>query len=321
MKKKALIIGISGQDGAYLASLLILKGYDVFGSSRDHENCKFSNLHKLNIYQQIRLISLSVNDFRSVVAGIENTHPDEIYNLGGQTSVGLSFQYPIETIESIAVGALNILEAIKLLDPKIKYYNAGSSECYGNTEKPANESTLFRPCSPYAVAKATAHYYVALYRNAYQLFASTGVLFNHESPLRSPRFVTKKIVSSAKRISDGLKEKLLLGRLDVIRDWGWAPEYAEAMWRIMQHTHADDFVVATGTSYVLEEFVSQVFQHYNLKWQDYVTVQKELFRPSDIYQSFADPSKANQILKWSAKTNFRNLIKKLCEAELATCSK
>lgn len=236
MSKKALICGISGQDGTYLARLLLEKGYQVHGTARDAQIALFPNLITLGIREQITCHSMALNDFRSVLQVLAAVQPDEIYNLGGQSSVGLSFEQPVETLESISVGTLNLLEAIRFLARSVKLYNAGSSECFGNTDGvPADESTPFRPRSPYAVAKATAFWEVANYREAYSLFACTGVLFNHESSLRPERFVTRKIILAAKRIAAGSKEKLSLGNISIARDWGWAPEYVDAMWRILQH--------------------------------------------------------------------------------------
>jgi len=232
-QKKALISGISGQDGAYLARLLLEKGYEVHGSARDAQMATFYNLRMLGVKEQIRFHSMALNDFRSVLQVLSKAQPDEIYNLAGQSSVGLSFDQPVETLESISVGTLNLLEAIRFTGRPIKLYNAGSSECFGNTGgQPADEETPFRPRSPYAVAKATAFWEVANYREAYNLFVCTGILFNHESPLRPERFVTKKIIKAACRIAAGSKEKLHLGNIAIARDWGNAAEYVGAMWSI-----------------------------------------------------------------------------------------
>ena len=309
--KRALIVGVSGQDGAYLAQLLLGKGYEVHGSSRDHETSLFSNLKKLGIKEMVRLHSASLADFRSVMAVLQATDPEEVYSLGGQTSVGLSFHYPVETFESISVATLNILECLRLLRHPARFYHASSSECYGNTVQPATEETPFRPRSPYAVAKAAAHHAVANYREAYGLFACNGILFNHESPLRPARFVTQKIVSAALRIAGGSKEKVILGNLKIQRDWGWAPEYVEAMWKILQQDQAEDFVIATGRTNSLEEFTSKVFARLNLDWHKHVESNAALFRPSDLEISRGDPSRARQKLNWSAKIKFEDVIEKL----------
>ncbi len=247
---------------------------------------------------------------------VERVRPQELYNLAGQTSVGLSFSLPVETFESISVGTLNVLECMRMLKLGIKFYNAGSSEAFGNTPDGAQEDTLFQPRSPYATAKAAAHYSVANYREAYQLFCCTGILFNHESPLRPSRFVTKKIVSTAARIKKGSSEKLELGRIDIKRDWGWAPEYVEAMWLMLQQNHPDDYVIATGVSTSLQDYVSQVFECLGLNWRDFVTISPGLKRPSDIDISFGHAAKAEKILGWKPKVQLPEIISRMVEAEL-----
>ena len=251
--KKALICGVSGQDGAYLSKLLLEKGYEVYGGSRDASTNLFTNIHKLGLHDQVHMVSINISDFRSTLQTIIRIQPDEIYNLSGQSSVGLSFDQPVETFESIAIGTLNLLEAIRFSNLAIKFYNSGSSECFGESAgHPADENTPFKPRSPYAIAKATAHWQVANYREAYHLYACTGILFNHESPLRLNRFVTKKIVTAACSIYKGSKETLQLGNIDIQRDWGWAPEYVKAMWLMMQQEKPDDFVIATGHTSTLK---------------------------------------------------------------------
>jgi GDPmannose 4,6-dehydratase len=226
----ALICGVSGQDGSYLAQLLLRKGYVVWGTSRDAQGSSFGNLSRFGIKDQVLHLSMAPEDFRSVLVALKKSSPDEIYYLAGQSSVGLSFEQPAETMQSITFGALNILEGCRMLDKKPRLYHAGSGECFGDTKgSPANELTSFNPMSPYAVAKSSAHWLVNNYRNAYDMYACNGILFNHESPLHPERFVTQKIIQSAKRIAGGSDEKLKLGRLDIFRDWGWAPEYVEAM--------------------------------------------------------------------------------------------
>jgi GDPmannose 4,6-dehydratase len=313
---KALICGISGQDGSYLARFLLKKGYEVVGSSRDAETASFSNLSRLGIKEEIQFVSMAPIDFRSVIQTLKLTTPDEIYNLSGQSSVGLSFEQPVETFESIVVGTLNLLEAIRFLEKPIKLYNAGSSECFGDISgQAANESTLFQPRSPYAVAKAAAHWEVSNYREAYNIFAGTGILFNHESPLRPQRYVTRKIISSALQISAGKQEKLHLGNLDIVRDWGWAPEYVEAMWRILQHKEPNDFVIATGQSHSLEQFVKYTFDLLELDWQDYVVHDQSFTRPTDLSMSKADPAKAKEKLGWQAQYTMKDVIKMMIDAE------
>ncbi len=313
--KRALICGIGGQDGAYLAQLLLDKGYEVVGTSRDAMATPFTSLARLGIKENVRAVSMAINDFRSVLSTIKSVAPDEIYNLAGQSSVGLSFDQPVETIESIAIGTLNILEAIRFIGRPIRFYNAGSSECFGDTgDRRATEETPFHPRSPYAVAKVSAHGLVANYREAYGLFACTGILFNHESPLRPERFVTQKLVRAAARIAKGSKDTLYLGNLDIHRDWGWAPEYVEAMWLMLQHDHPEDFVIATGKTVSLRYFVERVFSHFGLDWQQYVVSDSTLLRPSDIRFGAADPTRASRILGWQSTLDIDGVVDKMCEA-------
>lgn len=312
--KKALICGVSGQDGSYLAKLLLDKGYEVYGGSRDAQMSSFTNLVRLNIADRVKRVSISIIDFRSVLQTILKVKPDEIYNLAGQSSVGLSFEQPVETLESISIGTLNLLEAIRFSELPIRFYSAGSSECFGDTGTlAADESTPFRPRSPYGVAKAAAFWQVANYREAYQLHASTGILFNHESPLRPERFVTQKIVATACRIAEGSKEKLVLGNIDIARDWGWAPDYVEAMWLMLQQNRADDYVIATGQTNTLKEFIKVVFDYFNLEWQDHVRIDYALLRPSDIEQGHANPKKAQSKLLWKAKYNMIDTAKQMAK--------
>jgi GDPmannose 4,6-dehydratase len=313
---KALIFGISGQDGAYLAKLLLEKGYEVHGTSRDHEATSFSNLKLLGIKDKVTLHSVVLSDFRSVFTVIERVRPQELYNLAGQTSVGLSFSQPVETFESISVGTLNILECMRMLKSGLKFYNAGSSEAFGNTPNGAREDTLFQPRSPYATAKAAAHYAVANYREAYNLFCCTGILFNHESPLRPSRFVTQKIVSTAVRIKKGSGEKLELGRTDIKRDWGWAPEYVDAMWRMLQQIAPDDYVIATGVSTSLQDYVAKVFECLDLDWRDFVSINAGLKRPSDIDLSFGLAEKAEKKLGWKAQVHLPEIVSRMVEVEM-----
>tara|TARA_B100000242_G_C43013886_1_gene471437 strand:- start:323 stop:1318 length:996 start_codon:yes stop_codon:yes gene_type:complete len=301
MNKKALIFGISGQDGAFLSELLLKKGYEVHGTSRDAEMKKFSSIIELGIKDEITFHSVALSDFRSTLKVIEKVSPNEIYNLAGQSSVGLSFEKPLETLESIVNPTINILESMRFLGNNFNFFNAGSSESFGDTGNlPANETTPFRPRSPYGVAKASAFWQVLNYRESYGLFASTGIMFNHESNFRSARFVTRKIVQSAARIALGSKEKLVLGDLSIKRDWGWAPEYVDAMWRILQQDIPDDYVIATGIVSALEEFVEKVFSALDLKWEEHVTSSNTFYRPSEIKLVFGSSKKAKEKLNWSA---------------------
>ena len=311
--KRALIFGVSGQDGTYLSKFLIDKGYEVFGTSRDVENSSFENLKKINI--KIKTYSVAINDYMSVLNVIKSVNPNEIYNLACQSSVSLSFSQPKETIESISIGTLNILEAIRFLDNSIKFYSAGSSECYGNTKNPINETDSFSPRSPYGVAKASAFWQVSNYREAYNIFACTGILFNHESPLRKERFVTKKIIKTAYRISRGENIKLELGNIKIKRDWGWAPEYVEALWLMLQQKEPNDFIIATGKTISLKDFVMLTFKFLNLNWKDHVILNDAYLRPTDILAGYANPLKANKILGWQAKYKVEDVIKMLIEEE------
>ena len=313
--KKALIIGVSGQDGAYLAKLLLEKGYSVYGTSRDHEVSPFSNLLRLGIRDRVKTMSMVTSDFRSVLTALQRAEADEVYNLAGQTSVGMSFDYPVETFDSILIGTMNLLECLRLFRHPGRFYNAGSSEVFGNTKKPATEATPFYPRSPYAAAKAAAHYAVANYREAYGLFACTGILFNHESPLRPARFVTQKIVSTAVRIANGSKEKLTLGRVDISRDWGWAPEYVDAMWRMLQQKKPDDYVVATGEEHSLQQFVAETFRQLGLDWRKHVVSDRKLFRPSDIERSCGNASKARHKLRFRTKIGLKKIISILIQQD------
>jgi GDPmannose 4,6-dehydratase len=310
--KVALITGISGQDGAYLAKLLVDQGYRVIGTSRDAQVGTFGNLARLGVLTRVELTSMASNDFRSVVQVLARYEPQEVYHLSGQSSVNLSFDQPVETLESISLSTLNLLEAIRFLGRKIRYYNAGSSECFGDTGGvAANELTPFRPRSPYAVAKATSFWQVASYREAYGLFACSGILFNHESPLRPERFVTQKIVRVARRIAAGSDELLTLGNLDIHRDWGWAPEYVEAMSLILQQDSANDYVIATGRTYSLEDFVAEAFRIHGLDWHVYVKTDPNLMRPTDLRYSRADPTLAARMLDWRASTEMHDVVRKM----------
>lgn len=314
---KALICGVGGQDGAYLAKLLLSKGYEVLGTSRDAQVATFNNLKLLGIKNQVTLLSMASNDFRSVLTTLKRSTPDEVYFLSGQSSVGLSFEQPVETLESISLGTLNLLEAVRFLDKPIKIYHASSSECFGDVGMiAANEEIPFHPRSPYGVAKASAHWLIANYREAYGLFACNGILFNHESPLRPPRFVTRKIISAACRIAKGSNEKLELGRLDIVRDWGWADEYVDAMWKMLQQNNAEDFVIATGEANSLEQFVSIAFGYLGLNWHEHVVSNRAIFRPTDLYWSQGCADKAERLLGWRPTSKMKDVIRMMIDEEI-----
>lgn len=319
--KRALVCGISGQDGAYLAQLLLGKGYEVWGTSRDAQTSTFSSLKKLGIFDKVKTISMSLVDFRSVLQALSRVNPDEVYNLAGQSSVGLSFDQPVDTFESITLGTVNLLESIRFLNTNIRFYNAGSSECFGDIGGvPATENTAFRPKSPYAIAKAAATWQVDLYRQAYGLFACTGILFNHESPLRPERFVTRKIIAAACRISQGSGEQLELGNIEVRRDWGWAPEYVDAMWRMLNNGEPQDFVIATGVTQSLRDFLSTAFDAVNLDWNDHVKTNPNLLRSSDPLEIGGIATKAKEILLWDPEFKGENLVRRLVKEELIGAS-
>lgn len=313
MKKKALICGVGGQDGAYLAKLLISKNYEVFGSSRDPQNRIFMNLKFLGIYNKIHIVAMDPENYSSVKNALELHRPDEIYFLSGQSSVALSFQRPLETLQSIEIGILNILEVCKK-NQKIRIFHASSSECFGNTyNQSASEETAFNPCSPYGEAKSKAFYAVKKFRDNYGLFACSGILFNHESPLRSTNYVTAKIISAAIRIAKGSNEILNLGRIDIVRDWGWAPDYVEAMWLMLQLNFPQDFVIATGRSFSLEDFLCCTFSSFELNWKDFVVQKNELMRPNDLICSKANPKKAEEYLGWKTDIFMPEIIHKMIE--------
>jgi GDPmannose 4,6-dehydratase len=315
MAPKALILGVSGQDGAYLAELLARKGYEVHGTSRNNTAASFENLRKMKLGKHVTVHSLGLDSVEEIRGILNKINPDEIYNLAGQSSVGRSFERPMETFQSIANATMNILEAMRLDKMRARFFNAGSGEMFGVTDVPATEESPINPKSPYGVAKAAAFHLVKSYRESCGIFAATGILFNHESPLRPETFVTRKTVKAAKHIANGSKERLKLGNLKIYRDWGWAPEYVDAMWRIIQHEEPEDFVIATGKAHSLEEFLSEAFSQLGLDANNHSESDPLLMRPSEISRSCGDPSKAKNKLGWSPNTNFNQMIGKLLDAE------
>lgn len=313
----ALIAGITGQDGAYLARHLLAAGYRVVGTSRDAQTCDLERLTRLHIRQDVELLSLAPNDFRSVLKVLASVQPDEVYNLAGQTSVGLSFDQPVECMESIAGGTLNFLEVIRYLAAPTRFFSAGSSECFGNTRgEPADETSPFQPRSPYAVAKSTAFWQVANYREAYGIFCCTGILANHESPLRPLRFVTQKIIQGVRRIQRGEATQLVLGNLEVSRDWGWAPEYVQAMHRMLQAPTAQDYLIASGQSSSLRQFVDLAFAAAGLNAADHLVSDTALLRPSDLSYSALNPARIAAELGWRATTSLATIVEKMHRDEL-----
>lgn len=312
--KRAIIVGISGQDGGYLAKLLVEKGYEVHGTSRAGHVSAASGLVRLGLVDRVALHQLEPADAAAVAGLVERLPADEIYNLAGPSSVAESFRRPAAAFEGIILGTLHLLEALRAVGRPARFYSAGSSEVFGDTPTPADETTRPDPRSPYAIAKATAQATVAHYRRAHGLFAATGILFNHESPLRPPHFVTQKVVSAAVRIAGGSRERLPLGDLQISRDWGWAPDYVEAMWRILQHDRPEDFVVATGRSHSLGEFVRRAFAAVGLDSREHVESDPSLLRPADIRESRGNPAKARAVLGWRAEHDLDAVIRAMVAA-------
>lgn len=316
-ERTALVFGIAGQDGSLLARHLLDHGYQVHGTSRDTAKADYANLDRVGVRNRAVIHSCRLSDFQNVLDVISRVAPAEIYNLAGQSSVGLSFEQPVETLLSNGVGTLHILEAVQRLDPSIRLFNAGSGECFGHVETGfADETTPFNPQSPYGVAKATAFWAVANYRNAYGLFACSGILFNHESPLRPRRFVTSKIIAGAADVAEGKVEHLRLGNLDVARDFGWAPEFVAAMHAMLTASRPADYVIATGDTRTLKEFVELSFAWFGLDWRRYVVVDSSLLRPSDIPRSAGCPDKARRNLGWQSKLRLPDIVDRLATAEV-----
>jgi GDPmannose 4,6-dehydratase len=317
LTKTALIAGVTGQDGAYLAHLLLGLGYRVVGTSRDAQMCDTTRLQRLGVVNDIEIVSLAPNDFRSVLKVVSGTEPDEIYNLAGQTSVGLSFEQPVECMESISVATLNLLEVIRFLGAGIRFFSAGSSECFGDIgENPATEVTPLHPCSPYAVAKSASFWQVATYRQAYGMFACTGILSNHESPLRPKRFVTQKVIDGVKSIKAGVQETLQLGNLDVWRDWGWAPDYVRAMYLMVQAESPRDYLIASGTTTSLRSFVQRAFDVAGLNIEVHLEFNSSLRRPADLTYSSMDPAAIRRDLGWSTSRSVEDIVDKMYREEL-----
>lgn len=323
--KRALISGVTGQDGSYLAELLISKGYEVHGIIR--RSSSFNSGRIAHIFQDIHEKDLKfflhygdLSDGSRLEKLVEATEPDEVYNLGAQSHVRISFDEPVYTADIGALGTLRFLEAIRNVGgtQTVRFYQASSSELYGKvTEIPQKETTPFHPRSPYACAKAFAFYQVVNYREAYGMHASNGILFNHESPRRGETFVTRKITRGLARILAGKDKKIYLGNLDAKRDWGYAKDYVEAMWLMLQQDTPDDYVIATGQSWTVREFLDRAFSHVNLNWNDYVEFDPRYLRPSEVDVLIGDATKAQRKLGWSAVTGFDQLVKIMVEADIA----
>lgn len=317
--KTAMITGITGQDGAYLAKFLLNKGYNIIGLVRNNSGINMKNLKYLDIDDKINFIKVDLLNLSNIVRIIEKNEIDEIYNLAAQSSVGLSFNQPIETLEFNIVSTAKLLEAIRITNPKIKFYQASSSEMFGNVMKenlPISENFLLRPVSPYGISKAASHWITVNYREVHKLFAVCGICFNHESVLRNKNFVTKKIINTAVKISLGLADELRLGNIKVYRDWGYAPKYVEAMWLMLQQDNPDDYIISTGEVHSLEEFVVKVFEKLNLNVDKFVKIDESLYRPNDLEINYGDNSKAKNKLNWKYNMSFDQLIYKLVDDEI-----
>ena len=317
MSKTALIVGATGQDGSYLSKYLLEQGYRVVGTSRDSHIADRSRLIKLGIDSDVELLSLIPSDFRSVLNGVRAIEPNEIYNLSGQTSVGLSFDLPVESIDSILTATTNFLEVLRFFGGDIRFFSAGSSECFGNTgNKPATEISSMQPRSPYAVAKSAAFWLVSTYREAYGLYACTGLLANHESPLRPSRFVTQKIIQGVHDIKLGKKDYLELGNLSVSRDWGWAPDYVKAMSTMLQSKVPKDYIIASGRTYSLYDFVREAFSVAELDIDQYLRLSDSLKRPSDVNYSSLSPERIKTDLGWETTVGLSKIVYKMFFNEL-----
>ena len=319
--KKALITGITGQDGSYLAELLLSKGYEVHGIIRRASTFNTGRLDHIYVDPHSKKARLflhygDISDAEQINNIIFNLKPDEVYHLAAQSHVRVSFDIPEYTGNITALGTVRILEAIRRSGRKIKFYNAASSEMFGSALPPQSETTQFQPQSPYACAKVYAHWMVRNYRDGYGLFASNGILFNHESPRRGETFVTRKITRGLAAILSGKQKKLYLGNLGAKRDWGFAPAYVEGMWEILQQKKPDDFVLGTGQSHSVREFAQAVFSYAGLNWKKYVSIDKKYFRPTEVKVLKADTSKAKKTLGWEAKVNFHDLVKIMVDADL-----
>ncbi len=318
--KRALITGITGQDGSYLADLLLKKKYKVFGMVRRASSENFERIEHLR--GKITLLQGDLYDQLSLIEALESARPDEVYNLAAQSFVPTSWNQPTLTGEFTALGVTKMLEAIRTVNKKIRFYQASSSEMFGKVkETPQSEKTPFYPRSPYGVAKVYGHYITVNYRESYDMFCVSGILFNHESPRRGKEFVTRRISDGVARIKLGLQKKLHLGNLDARRDWGFAGDYVEAMWKMLQQRTPDDYVIATGKSHSVKEFVDIAFKHAGLDWKKYVTVDKKLFRPAEVQHLLGNASRARRKLGWKPKVTFRDLVRLMVEADLEKLSR
>lgn len=318
--KRALITGITGQDGSYLAELLLSKGYEVHGMVRRSSNEKFERISHFK--DKVVLHQADLLDQLSIIDLVKETKPDEIYNLAAQSFVPTSWNQPVLTGEFTALGVTRMLEALKLVDPKIRFYQASSSEMFGKVqETPQTERTSFYPRSPYGVAKLYGHWITVNYRESFNIFACSGILFNHESPRRSHEFVTRKITSTAVAIKLGLAKELRLGNLEAERDWGFAGDYVHAMWLMLQQDKPDDYVVATGEKHTVREFCEIAFSRLDLDWKKYVVVDEKFFRPAEVHTLLGDASKARKILGWKPEVSFQGLVTMMVDDDVRKMSR
>ncbi|MBO1578125.1 GDP-mannose 4,6-dehydratase [Bacillus sp. XF8] len=313
--KKALITGITGQDGSYLAELLINKGYQVYGLKRRTATPNYSNIS--NILDKIELIPGDLSDLSSLIHAVKIAEPDEVYNLAAQSFVGDSWTQSIYTSNVTAIGVINMLEAVRLIKPDARFYQASSSEMFGKVvETPQTEQTPFYPRSPYGVAKVYGHWITVNYRESYNMFTCSGILFNHESPRRGLEFVTRKITDGVAKIKLGLQNELRLGNLDAKRDWGFAGDYVEAMWLMLQNERPDDYIVATGETHTVQEFVEIAFQHAGLNWKEYVVQDEKFMRPAEVDLLLGSPNKVKEQLNWKPKVSFKQLVTMMVDHDL-----
>ena len=315
MSKSALITGIAGQDGSYLAELLLGKGYEVFGLVQRSATDPYDNIR--HILDKVHLMPGDLSDSSSLMRAVDEAQPDEVYNLAAQSFVKSSFDVPEMTGDVTGVGVTRVLEAVRRVKPDARFYQASSSEMFGKVaETPQKETTPFHPRSPYGVAKVYGHWITVNYRESYDMFACSGILFNHEGPRRGYEFVTRKIAMSAAYIKEGLAKELRLGNLDSKRDWGFAGDYVEAMWLMLQQDEPDDYVIGTGETHSIREFCEAAFSHVGLKWEDYVVQDERFMRPAEVDLLLSDPSKAKEKLGWQPKVNFEELVKMMVDSEM-----
>jgi GDPmannose 4,6-dehydratase len=337
--KRALVTGITGQDGAYLTEFLLKKGYEVYGSFRRTSDLNLTRLRYLGVDDKVHFVSLELHEFTNIQRTIDKVRPDEIYNLASQSFVGLSFEIPLFTADATGLGPLRLLEAVRSIDPKIKFYQASSSEMFGKVRSPLqNEETPFYPRSPYGASKLFAHWMAVNYRESYNMFVCSGILFNHESPLRGLEFVTRKITHSIARIKHGYQSELLLGQIDSSRDWGYAPEYVEAMWLMLQQPEPQDYVIATGETHTVRDFVEIAFKRagIDVEWRgtgvDEIVTDKnsgkivmridpKFYRPAEVDFLVGDYTRAKKLLGWSPKTTFEELVGIMIEQDLKLVAK